>query len=146
MTFDTPQYRGVKAAAMDARNALQSFIVDSIDHPGQMEKFNQMLEFVNESRRRGIDITPESIDVMKKQFGIEPNPNPSTNSTLFKQNMKRLSDMYEARSNMAENSWRGLGKDGIQRWIKENPRKWKAIKATAGTAGLGVAGNVLFNN
>lgn len=61
---------------------------------------------------------------------------------MFKAKLKDLSLKYEARGNIAEQSYKLLNKNAIERFIKNNPKKAKAIKYAL--EGLGIYGGVRF--
>ncbi len=138
-TFDSPQYMGIRAAAKDARDTFGKFLSDSLANPAQMEKLNKMQEFILESKRRGIEIAPESIPKLEEQFGIKRTPDDLARAKFFTDRMKNLNLMYEARGNVAEANYKLLDKNALQRWIKQNPSKAKLFKAGLGlTGGLGI--------
>lgn len=126
-TFDSPQYSGVKGAAIDMRNQLNNFINDSLSYEGQMSQVNKMLDFINEARARGIDVNdPAVILQIQDQFGITRTSNEANKA--FTEKLNRMSNMYEARTNIAEQNYKLMDKNAFQRWVKQNPGKWKAIK------------------
>ncbi len=61
---------------------------------------------------------------------------PAGTRETFTSNMKLLNHMYEARSNIATNSYKQLGSNAITRWIKANPTKAKWVGYTLGAVGL----------
>ncbi len=63
----------------------------------------------------------------------ENTPNGDEN---FKAQLKTLSNMYEARGNIAEQNYKLLDKNVVQRWIKQNPSKAKLLKYGLGVVGL----------
>ena len=63
----------------------------------------------------------------------------------FKAQMRRLSNMYEARANIAETNYRLLDKNALQRWAKQNPGKAKLFGKTITAIGLGWGGYEILN-
>lgn len=65
----------------------------------------------------------------------------------FLARMRLLSNMYEARHNLAETNYRLLNKNVVERFIKQNPALWQAILVGGGALGFGslfgVGGTVL---
>ena len=129
----------------------------------------RMMDVVDKSPKtmEGLwDARKEFDQIIQKQFGenaFDPNKNSAVKQAYldmrrtvndfiseqigdatFSENMKLLSNMYEARYNIAEQNYKLLDKNTIQRWIKENPAKAKAIGITAGTIGAGTAASILF--
>lgn len=143
VTFDTPQYKGVRAAARDFRDTMNDFIADSIANPGQMENLIQIDNFIAQARKRGVDISnvAETKKALKKFYGLDNVPEQEIKAALFKSRIKDLSRAYEARARIAENNFRLMDKNAIQRWIKQNPNKWKTLKIAGGLIGLGTIGS-----
>lgn len=103
-------------------------------------------------------------DLMAQQYGtavFDPTRNSATKQAIqdtrrtvndfisdsigddtFKTQMRRLSNMYEARTNIAENNYRLLETTGFKRWANQNPLKLKALlyggAAAGASTGLGV--------
>lgn len=71
----------------------------------------------------------------------ENTPNGDIN---FKGQLRDLSHKYEARTNIAEQNYKLLDKNAIERWAKQNPQKASMVKAGLGVAGLGVAGGIVL--
>lgn len=137
-TFGTPQYTGVKVAARDMRNAINTFITNSLAHPGQMEQVNAMTDFLQTARSKGIDISTES-DAMKalaKQFGLDADAN-AAKAAFFKASLSKMTGMYDAISNMAPKAYGELGKSEIQLLLKKHPILKKLIGAGLTGVGLG---------
>ena len=57
---------------------------------------------------------------------------------MFKEKLKTLSNMYDARGNIAEQNYKLLDKNALQRWIKQNPAKYKLLLKAGGLGFLGV--------
>ena len=146
-TFGTPQYTGIKAAALDFRNGFNEFIANNVANPGQMEQVNKMQEFLQVSRARGIEIPDDeaAINMLRESFGLDASSEASARAAVFKDTMQRLNKMYEARGNIAESNYRLLDKNAIQRWVKQNPSKARALEYGIGVAGVGALGNVILN-
>jgi hypothetical protein len=139
VTFDTPQYSGVRAAARDVREAFSGFISDSLATPGQMEKVNRMQEFLQEARKRGMDIDTEgdALKVLEQEFGISRSTADEARVAFFKDRMNQLNLMYEARGNLAEQNYKLLDKNAVQRWMKQNPTKANLLKYGIGVGSGG---------
>lgn len=143
--FDSPQYTGVKAAATDFRNAFNQFIGENYAHPGQMEQVNVMHDIIQGARARGIDIpnTAEAMDVLRKQLGINVSHDvASARAATFRDAVSELSNMYQARRNIAESSYRLLDKNIATRFIAQHPVGVKIGKALLAGLGIGVAGDI----
>lgn len=130
--FGTPQYTGVRASAKDMRDAFRQFISDSLGHPGQMEQLNRVNDFIKESAIRGNPIPKENIPALKEQFGIKQTPEDVARAEFIDNKINKLNLMYEARARVAEANFRLYGKNFIQRWIKQNPAKYKTAKTLLG--------------
>lgn len=64
----------------------------------------------------------------------------------FKAKLRTLSNMYEARGRIAEQNYKLLDKNAIQRWAKQNPEKYGLLKwlvgiGSAGTVVTGIIGD-----
>lgn len=64
----------------------------------------------------------------------------------FKELMRRLSNMYEARGNIAEQNQALLNKNAITRWVKSNPHKAHLIGEILGGIGLAGSGAYILHN
>lgn len=139
-TFGTSQYAGVKAAARDMRNAVNTFMTNSIANPGQMEKVNAMSDFLQTARSRGMDISSEA-DAMKalgKQFGLSATDADAAKAAFFKSNLSKMNGMYDAISNMAPKAYAEVGKTGVSLLMKQHPVLKKLIGAGLSGVGLGL--------
>ena len=65
-TFGSPQYKGIKAAEIDARNLINRLNEDLLRYPGQLEKLNKMNEFVGTATQRGIEVDLKNQDYHTK--------------------------------------------------------------------------------
>lgn len=131
-TFGSPQYKGIKAAEISVRNTLNRMSEDMLRYPGQLEKLNKMIEFVNESKNRGIDVNLEDPDVvaeLEKQFKLSKTPQSESAAQSLADQHKRMSYLYDARDNMIDKYQASVGKNKLQEAIKNNP----IYKATVDT-------------
>lgn len=64
----------------------------------------------------------------------------------FKAQLKRLSNMYEGRTNIAEQNYKLLDKNFIERWRKQNPQKARLLQQGLGLAGATAVGSAVFGN
>lgn len=144
-TFGTPQYTGVKAAAKDIRNGLSRFITDNIANPGQMDKINQLKEFIQVARSKGIEITEEMLPALKQQMGITDIPEAQALAKEFEAHIGKLNGMYTALENLASHIPQEVGKTRIGRFLKAHPRVKDAVKIGAG-ATAGALGIKLLND
>jgi hypothetical protein len=123
--FESPQYVGAKAAARDFREAFSKFIVESLSSPGQMEQINRMAEFLKEFRGRGVDLVDEkqAIKLLEKEFGITRTSADEARAALFKNEMDRLSALYETSENLASKARTEQGTGAVGRFFKTKPGK-----------------------
>lgn len=143
VTFDSPQYTGIRAAARDVRDVFSKFITDSLSAPGQMEKVNKMTEFLQEATKRGIDLGEEdAIKLLEQKFGISRSTEDMARAAFFQDKMTRLNHIYEARGNIAESNYKLLDKNFLERWRKQNPEKYNLLKIGGGLVGLGTLGSI----
>lgn len=64
----------------------------------------------------------------------------------FKNQMRRLSNLYEAQYNLGEKFYDLRNTNALKRWIKENPGKAKAIGIVGSTSGISYVLNKIFGN
>ncbi len=78
------------------------------------------------------------LDVRKaaNKFIVDRTPN---GEQMFGGQMKRLTNMYEARSNIAENNYKLVNKGFFSRFKVQHPTATKVLKGAAKLAGLGAA-------
>ena len=70
---------------------------------------------------------------------------PKTNGhNVFSTNMRKLTNMYSARHNIAEQNWRLVNGTAFARWKAQNPGLWTAIKLGLPTTGIIGGGLKLF--
>lgn len=140
-TFDSPQYSGAKAAATDLRKAFGDFMSDALEFPGQQEQLNKMQDFLSTFRARGGQIPNEqtAIDMLVKQFGLTADQAATARAAFFRDNMKRLSSLYNAADSLTTKARGELGTNAVGRAI--NSPLGKAVRNTA--IGLGVGGGVI---
>lgn len=137
--FGSPQYKGIKAAEVDTRNMLNKMSEDMLRYPGQLENLNKMNDFVSEAKTRGIEVdmkNPEVKAALEKQFGLQSTAEGDKNAQFLSDQHAKMSNLYEARDNMIDKYQTNVGKNKIQEFMKNNPKKTKVAKI-AGTAILG---------
>lgn len=132
-TFGTPQYRGVKAAAIDTRNMLNRMSEDMLRYPGQMENLNKLNDFVSASKSRGIDVDmndPAVRTQLEKSFGLTASPENEAKAQALADVHKQMSHLYDYKENVRDKYQSKIGKNKIQEAIASNP----LIKAGVGVA------------
>lgn len=137
--FGTLQHTAVKRGALDARNAINDFIYQNlaIDDIAGMNRIDDILKA---SRERGIAI--ESMDdakrILRNQLGIDaPIPEDQVKAAFFRQKLKDMNLLYEARDNITDKLVSQFGNDKITR-ILSNPKYRSARNIFIG---LGLAGS-----
>ncbi len=85
------------------------------------------------------------MNALKEQFGINQSDADLQRAAVFKDSMDQLNSMYDARGNIAESNYKLLDKNGIQRWIKQNPAKAKLLLKGLGIVGLGLVGKEILS-
>jgi len=147
--FGTPQYSAVKRAAIDMRNGINNFIAESLSSV-DMQKVNKIQDLISTMRQRGIllDSVEDAAKQLKSYFGIPETEDDILRAAFFRDRMSRMSNMYEAVDNLAEQNYKLRDKNSIDRWLKQNPGKARLIRgggiALLGAAGLGGA-NIVLN-
>lgn len=148
-TFGTPQYKGVKAAAIDTRNLLNRMEEDLQRYPGQMEQLNKYNADVATLREKGIstnakgEVTPEAQQALKDKYGLKSTPESEANATKLATYNKKMSSLYDSLYNVAEKYQSSVGKNKIQEAAKNHPVATKVIKAGAKATGLGMGLHLL---
>lgn len=146
VAFDSPSGTGSRKAALAVRNGINEFIGESVGG-ANLDLVNKVNEFIREARRRGIEIN-DPAEVRKQMNAMEGGqskiplevPDAEFNKAFWKAKLKQLSNMYTARENIAEQNWKLMGKNALERWIKENPGKADLAKKGLGLVGLGLIG------
>lgn len=141
--FDSPQYKGIKAAAMSTRNAIREYIVNAIKYPGQMEKFNKFKEFVNTAKQKGIDMGPEGEALLLEKFGIRSTPESEAAAKYWMEKMDKLHSMLDVSTNLSEKAVSEASTNPVGRFLKTPKGKVvkNVLKGTAVIGGLGAAGS-----
>lgn len=138
--FGSPQYNGIKAAAVDSRNLINRMNEDLLRYPGQLEKVNRMNEFISEAKGRGIEVDmkkPEVKTELESRFGLKTTAEAEANAKKLETTHEKMNKLYEARDNMIDKFENQIGKNKLTAWIKANPIKAKAIGLGIGAAGVG---------
>ena len=137
--FGTPQYTGAKAAVAKYRQAFSDFMTDSIQFPGKMEQVNKMQDFLQEFRARGNQIPSEdeAIQILKKQFGLSGTSEDAARAAYLRDQMGKMSSMYEATDNIAPKARGEQGTNRFSRFAKKYPGTVNALKTTAKYTGIG---------
>ena len=140
LDFGTPEYTGIKSAVQDFRKAHTDFILDSLAYPGQMEQLLKVEDFFKLYKARGGSISsPEQAIELVKQFGISNTSDDIARSAFFRDKMKELNLLYEAKANLRTNVPREIGKTKFQ---VQHPTATKVIKRGAQAVGIGAAGGL----
>lgn len=122
-TFGTPQYRGVKAAAIDSRNLLNRMSEDMLRYPGQMEKLNKYNDLIRGAQKRNPDIkvAPEEAENLKKVFGLQSTPESEANAQKLADAHKQMSHLYDYKQNVRDKYQNKIGKNKVQELVSRNP-------------------------
>lgn len=126
--FGSPQGTAVKRAALDSRSAINDFITDNLVNK-DMKIAIRAEEFLNEARRRGIKIDniDEARKVIKQSLGAdEILPEDELRAAFFKDKMKQMNLLYEARDNVAEQFASNFDKDAIERIMQD--KRYRSIR------------------
>jgi len=135
-TFDSPQYKGIKAAEVDTRNMLNRMNEDMLRYPGQLDKVNRMNEFIDAAKGRGIEVdmnNPEVRETIEKQFNLEKTPESESAAKNLSDSHKTMSNLYQARDNMIDKYQSKVGGNKVKEWAKNNPTKAKILLYGGGT-------------
>lgn len=119
--FGTPQYTGIKAAEIDARNLLNSLQKDMVRYPGQLEQLNRYNEALNTLNDKGIEIKPEQITALKEQFGLKSTPESEAAAQKIADAHQTMSRMYDARDNIIDKYQGNVGRNKVQEFIRAHP-------------------------
>jgi len=141
--WGTPQYTGIKAAAMAIRDVPRQFISDSLRFPGQMEKIVQMREVANTLAKKGIEFGLPEQKLYMKQMGIISTPEASAVANTWEKSMDTLHSLLDIRNNLAPKVRVGMGTNAVGRFFKANPVTAGIIQKGAETTGLGAVVNLL---
>lgn len=131
-TFGTPQYKGIKAAEISTRNMLNRLSEDMLRYPGQLDKVNNMNEFVNTARGRGVDVNLNDKSVLEqieKSFGLNATKEGEANAQKLAAQHEFMSQLYDARDNLIDRYQSSLGKNRVQETIAGSP----VLKALSGS-------------
>lgn len=149
-TFGTPQYTGIKAAEVSARNTINSLNEDLLRYPNQLEALNKYNEDIATFKDKGIQITPEAEQALKDRVGLKSTSESEANAQKLSDQHQSMSNLYDARDNMIDRTRAQVesnkGTVGqakgipyqIQAWAKANPIKAKALGYGAGAVGADV--------
>lgn len=138
-TFDSPQYKGIKAAEVDTRNMLNRMNEDLVRYPDQLSKLNRMNEFIDTAKARGIEVDMENPAVrmqIEDKFGLQSTPDSVANAKKLSDSHKTMTNLYTARDNMIDNFQSNVGKGNkVVEWARRNPVKAKALGILATAVG-----------
>ncbi len=108
---------------------------------------------VAEKQVGSLDPTSKEASVIKRavldtrravnDYVIKNTPN---GEELFGDKMRRMTDLYEARGNIAEQNYKLLNKNAVMRWVKQNPTKAKYVGYLLTTVGLGAVTDYILSN
>lgn len=142
-TLGTPQYTGIKAAAVSARNVLNRMAEDMLRYPGQMEQLNKFNADMAELSKRGIEVDPAEAEGLKAKYGLKSTAESEANAQKLSDQQSKMSDLYDARDNMIDKYQSLVGKEKWQEYLKNNPRIRKALRYGAIGIGAGIVGHEL---
>lgn len=143
-TFGTPQYAGIKAAAVDSRNVLNRMNEDLLRYPGQLDALNKYNQAISDFTEKGIKINPEIEQGLKDHYGLKSTPAGEANAQKLAEGHKLMENLYTARDNMVAKNQSMMGKNWVQNWIKNNPGKAKAIGYTLGAVGTAGIADAIY--
>lgn len=140
-TFDSPQYKGAKAAAQDFRNAMNGFVSDSLSNPGTMSTLNTVNDFISESAARGIsfDNVEDLESAVKEQLGVKSLPEDVAKAAYFRNSLGKMSNFYKAIDDMSTWAGKEVGSNKIGRFVKAHPVAATVGGLAAEQAGVGIA-------
>lgn len=151
-TFGTPQYKGIKAAAIDTRNLLNRMEEDLQRYPGQLEQLNKYNADLATLREKGIstnakgEVTPEAQQALKDKYGLKSTPESEANANKLAEYNKQMSHLYDAQFNVAEKYQANVGKYRPQEVVEQNPllnAGYQGAKGVAKSFGLGAGVHLL---
>jgi len=119
--FGTPQYYGIKAAEIDARNMLNALQQDLVRYPGQLDKLNLYNQAINDFASRGIKITSEMENALKNKFALKSTQESEAAAQQIANEHRKMNLIYDARDNIINNKEGNVGKNKIQEYLKSNP-------------------------
>ena len=119
--FGTPQYYGIKAAEIDARNMLNNLQQDLVRYPGQLDKLNLYNSAINDFASRGIKVTPEMESALKNKFVLQSTPESEAAAQKIADEHRKMNLIYDARDNIINRKEGNIGKNVIQEYIKQHP-------------------------
>ncbi len=146
--FDDPLKNAARESSVKARNAIQSFLTDSVSGR-DMEKMTMARNALSELQKKGIDvpdgITEEQyLEKLYESFGGDTNID-TASSKAFAEKMKYLSDLFTVRDNYLAPR---LGKEdfsALSRFMKKNPKATAAAKYAATAVGGGLLADQILN-
>ncbi len=142
-TFGTPQYKGIKAAAVDMRNLFNRMSEDLLRYPGQTEALNKYNELLRELKAKNIEVAPEQLKQLQKQQGLKSTPESEANARYLSEQHAKQTQMFDALDNIYERYSKkvGIGKNYIQEFFKTPVGKVikNAGKAAGRAFGIGEA-------
>lgn len=127
-TLGSPQYNGIKAAAVSARNVLNRMSEDMLRYPGQMEALNKYNADLATLQERGIEATTEAKQAIADKYGLKSTPESEANAAKLAAQHQKMSDLYDARDNMIDKYQSNVGKNNWQEFMKNNPVIRKALR------------------
>lgn len=144
-TFGTPQYKGIKAAEVNARNIINRMSEDMVRYPGQLEAVNKYNDFIDtlKSRNADVQIDPQYEAELKDKFGLKSTPESESAAQKLADQHTKMSQLYEARDNLIEKYQANVGKNRWQEFLKNNPKIRRVIKYGALIGGASFIGHEL---
>lgn len=116
-----------KEGLWDSRKSIDDVIEQQFGAAGfNPDKYSALQKAILDMRRATNDFISEGIP-----------------DSAFKAQMKRLSRMYEAKHNIALDNYALQSKDGFEKWVANNPKKWAALKVAGWTSAIGGVGMFL---
>lgn len=141
-TLGSPQYTGIKAAAVSARNVLNRMSEDMLRYPGQLEQLNRYNADLGALQERGIDITSEAQNALKAKYGLTSTAESEANATKLSAQHKTMSNLFEARDNLIDKTQGSVGKNKIQETIANSPVAKAAVGVAKKTLPFGIGNHL----
>lgn len=155
-TVETPNFIKADATLQKTYDLTRQSMLDVVDkYPKTMEglwKARKEFDAIAERQLGNLDPLSEKATAVRQavldtrrsvnNYISENTPN---GDEMFRQKLNDLSLKYEARGNIAEQNYKLLNKNALQRFAKQNPKVWKVLKQVGGLVGLGVVGGVIVD-
>lgn len=140
--FGSPQYKGIKAAELGMRNTLNRMSEDMLRYPGQLDKLNQMNDFVSTAKSRGIEVdmtNPQVRTQLETRFGLKATSEGEEAAQKLNAQHQKMSYLYDARDNLIDKYQRNIGKNKVQEVVAKSPLAKTAVGIAKKVVPYGIA-------